>query len=494
MKKLTALSILILILSLASTLRVKAAYNYNPLGDVIASAEALISSKVVDSSNILNVDGDNENIQFGELVDVTSYENRIFVVDRSNSAIYVLDNQYNYIDTFGNEGLGKLDTPQGIFVTDEFIYVADSKNQRVAIYDHQLTYVREIGTPDDPTFKQFPEDKGYEFRPLKVTVDRTGRVYVIAAQIFEGIIDFNPDGTFSRYVGANTVTLSVWDAFWLNFTTEEQRKAQGYRLATTFVNLNIDKKGYLYTVSSSTEGSRVIKKLNNKGEDVLTRNGYFPPAGDVWTISGNVNVPTGSSELIDIEVNEYGTYSVLDKTRGRIFTYDFEGNLLYIGGQLGNVGGAKNNQSSLFLSPEALCYHDNKILVVDSMNKNIVVLEYTEFATLVNQATNYYFEGDYISASKIWEDVLVLNTNYYLAYAGIGKAQLRDGNYQDAMVNLKLGYDDYNYSKAYKQYRYDKLTIVFPYFLGVGIVTVVYLFGRSIKKSVLAEKEDEKNG
>jgi len=493
MKKMSIFVITFLLLVSISSTNIKAAYNYSPLGDVVASAEALIVKKVVDSSNTTNPLGQRVFVNYGTLVDVFSFQDKIYLVDSGNSIIHVLDGEFHYLESFGSSnGPGKLASPRGIFVNSDEIHVADYGNYRVAVFNHQYEFVKEITTPNDPTFKQFPSDaNGYDFKPLKVAADRTGRVYVIADQIFEGIVDFNPDGTFSRYIGGNTITLSLWDAFWLRFTTEQQRKAQGFRLATTFINLNVDQDGYIYTVSSSGQGQRVIKKLNYKGKDVLVRNGYVPQIGDVHTVFKNTNVPTGSSEFIDIDVNEIGTYSVLDKTRGRIFTYDFEGNLLYIGGQLGNVGGAVNNQSSLFNQPEALSYHGNQILVVDSLNKNLVVLEYTEFAQLVNFANQYYFHGDYERAGQTWREVLVLNTNYYLAYAGIGKAQLREGNYRQAMANAKRGYDDYTYSKAYQPYRYNQLTAIFPYLAGTGLACVAYLFGKSIYRSVKAEKEEE---
>jgi len=480
-------------LILAFTFRVNASYNYSPFEDAIASAEALIAKKVIDASNLVTQTGDLANVSFGVLSDVFAYQNEIYISDTSKNCVYVLDNEYRYLTTFGiDSGEGSLKSPKGLYVTEDYIYVADSGNYRVAVFDHDYNFSSEILAPDDPTFKQSPSDtQGYDFKPLRIAVNSTGRVYVIADQIFEGIIDFNPDGSFSRYLGANTVTLSVWEAFWLKLTSEEQRQAQGYRLATTFVNLNVDENGYIYSVSSSTENNKVIKKLNYKGTDVLIRNGYVDLSGDIITLEGNVNVPTGSSEFIDIDVNDYGSFSVLDRTRGRIFTYDFEGNLLYVGGQIGNIGGAVNNQSSLFLSPQALCYHDNKILVVDSLNKNLVVLEYTEFANLVNQATQYYYNGDYENAKDRWEEVLVLNTNYYLAYAGIAKAQLREGNFEAAMINAKLGFDDYTYSKAYQPYRYLKLTVILPYVMGFSIAGVIFLIGKSIYKSVKVSKEDE---
>lgn len=492
MRKFISLGLFIILLF--SLPRVSAAYNYSPLMDVIASAEALIVNQVVDSSNLVDSNNDSIEYKFGTLVDVATFNDDIYIVDSSNNKIVVLDENFHYKATFPDPSEATLNAPRGIFITKNYIYVADTNNLRVAIFDHDYNYVREITQPDDPTFKSSPEDvDGYDFKPLKIAVDRNERVYVVADQIFEGIIDFNPDGTFSRYVGANTVTISAWEAFWLLFTSEEQRKAQGYRFATTFVNLNVDEEGHLYTVSSSREGNQVIKKLNYKGKDVLIRNGYFPQIGDVYTIGGRVKVPTGSSEFVDIDVNDYGTYSVLDRTRGRIFTYDFEGNLLYIGGQLGNIGGVTDNQSSLFLQPEALTYYKDKLLVVDSLNKNLVVMEYTEFAKLVNEATYHYYHGDYDKAKEIWEEVLVHNTNYYLAYAGIGKSQIRHGNYKEAMENLKIGYDDYNYSKAYKQYRYDRLMKVFPYVIGLSLVVLVYLFVKSIRNSLKLEREDEKN-
>jgi len=474
--------------------KVKAAYNYSPLLEVVASAEALIINQVVDSSNIVDQNNQRVNVSFGSLVDVATYNGDIYIVDNSNNKVYVLDENFHYKASFPDPSDTTLKSPNGIYVTKDYIYVADTNNLRVAIFDHNYKLVSEIKNPDDPTFKKDPSDKeGYDFKPLKVTVNRSGRVYVVAEQIFEGILDFNPDGSFSRYVGANTVTVSAWEAFWLLFTSEAQRKAQGYRLATAFVNLCIDDDGYLYTVSSSSEGAKVIKKLNYKGHDVLIRNGYFSQIGDVVLPEGNKDVPTGSSEFIDIDVNEYGTYSVLDKTRGRIFTYDFEGNLLYIGGQLGNVGGSVNSQRSLFLKPEALTYYKDKILVVDSLNKNLVVLEYTEFAKLVNEATYQYYLGNYEEAKKFWEEVLIHNTNYYLAYAGIGKAQYREGNYEEAMQNLKIGYDDYYYSRAYQKHRYAKLVAISPYIIGGGIALVLYLFYRSLRNSLKLEREEENN-
>ena len=497
MKKLLLVFVLTLQVFLFTSVELGAtSYNYTPFLDVIYSAEAMSVTRVVDSSNLVNELDQRVSFTFGDLVDISVFEDRIYLVDQSNHAVHVLNQEYQWITSIKSDsGDGKLTQPRSVYITKDAIYIADWGNQRVAIFNHEYQFVSSITAPNDPTFKQSPEQTtGYDFRPLKITVDRTGRVYVIADQIFEGILDFNPDGSFSRYVGANTITMSLWEAFWLRFTSEEQRLSQGYRLATTFINLKVDEQGYLYTVSSVNEGIKMIKKLNYKGIDVLNRNGYIPQNGDQNTPSNVRGVPSGGSQFVDIDVNEFGNVMVLDRTRGRIFTYDFDGNLLYVAGQLANVGGNQTNLSNAFLSPSALVYFQDKVLVVDQMNKNMMEFSYTEFGKLVNQATKEYYLGNYESAKALWEEVLVLNTNYFLAYAGIAKAELRSGDYESAMKNAKLGYDDLTYSRSYQPYRYSKLVVVFPYLIGGALVLLVYLFGRTIVKSVQKAREEENIG
>lgn len=497
MKKIIILGLFTLVLSLTTSIPLQAtSYNYTPFLDVIYSAQAMTVSRVVDSSNLLNIAQQRVSFSFGDLVDLAVFQDHVYIVDQSNHAVHVLNKDYQWVHSMmADSGEAKLTQPRAVFVTQDYIYIADWGNQRIAIFNHDYTYHTSITAPNDPTFKQSPGDtKGYDFRPLKLTVDRTGRVYVIADQIFEGILDFNPDGSFSRYVGANTITLSLWDAFWLRFTSEEQRAAQGYRLATTFINLKVDQQGYLYTVSSLSEGPRVIKKLNFKGIDVLNRNGYIPQVGDPIGVLSNRNVPSGQSQLVDIDVNEFGNYMVLDRVRGRIFTYDFDGNLLYVAGQLANIGGNQHNLSNAFLNPTALTYFQDKVLVIDQMNKNLIEFSYTEFGRLVNQATEQYYLGHYETAKDLWEEVLVLNTNYFLAYAGIAKAQLRSGEYELAMQNAKLGYDDITFSRSYQPHRYQQLVVVFPYLIGISLFALVYAFGRTIFQSVKKAKEEENVG
>src|SRR5690625_7742375 len=84
----------------------------------------------------------------------------------------------------------------------------------------------------------------------------------------------------------------------------------------------------------------------------------------------------GSSTFVDIDVNEYGVYSALDYKRGRVFTYDEDGNLLYIFGQIGE-------QRGTFRSPVASARMNDDMHVLDKGFNWLTRVEPTQFGSLV---------------------------------------------------------------------------------------------------------------
>ena len=84
--------------------------------------------------------------------------------------------------------------------------------------------------------------------------------------------------------------------------------------------------------------------------------------------------------------------------------------------------------------------------------------------------------------------VLTLNTNYLLAYGGIGKAQYRQGKYQEAMENFKLASDIANYSAAYKEYRTERLENILPYVLVIFFLGIIALMVRGAYKTIKSQR------
>ncbi len=348
---------------------------------------------------------------------------------------------------------------------EDLLYLCDKSNAQIVIVDaNTFEVVQVVTAPANADFAS-------KFAPLKIVTDSSGRMYIISASVYEGIILMSPKGDFMRYVGVNYTTLSFWDAFMRNFKTEEQLAQETSILSTEFNNLAIDEKGFLYTVSrgiynasnNTTDYTKMIKRINQAGNDVLIRNGYSVPQGDLVIVKTSDSA--AASKFSAITVNEYGVYTVADTTMGRLFTYDNEGNLLYIS------GGSGLEQTDIS-APVAVCYQGENVLVLDSGNCAVLRYEPTDFARSINKATEYQYHGDSVAASNEWSNVIATNPNYQLAYVGVGKTLLENGRYQEAMLYFEKGDDVAYYSRAYKKYRDSIIKEYFPYVMYGGLVLI----------------------
>jgi tetratricopeptide (TPR) repeat protein len=140
------------------------------------------------------------------------------------------------------------------------------------------------------------------------------------------------------------------------------------------------------------------------------------------------------------------SYACFDFVRGRIFMYDFQGNLLYAFGGLGNREGC-------FLQPTALNQMGRSLYALDSGTTALTRFDMTDYGERINRALDEYKAGRYESSAEVWEEVLKMNGNYDLAYIGIGRAALRQGEYQKAMKYYKLKRFREGYGKAFQLYR-----------------------------------------
>ncbi|MFG1735097.1 gluconolactonase [Paenibacillus sp. 843] len=394
----------------------------------------------------------------------------IYVMDSGNKRIVCLDETWKVvrvIDTFMNDG--KEDgfaNPTGIFIDgDEQIYVADTDHQRVVVLTAEGTLVRIIEQPESDVLPQ-----GFQFIPLKVTVDEAKRVFVVARGVYEGIMQFEEDGTFLGYVGTIKVKRDYGDYFWRLVSTSAQKAQMRLFIPTEFSNLDIDGKGFVYATNIDVGSKEPIKRLNPSGEDVLKRFGYFPVAGDIY-----YRRTVGPSKFVDIKVLGDGIYSALDSTQGRVFTYDETGNLLYVYGGIGN-------QLGVFKTPAAIEQLGDRQLVLDRGKASIVMFEPTEFGKHVNLAVRHHYRGEDAEAERYWERVLQLNANYDIAYIGIGKAKLMKGENKEALRYFELGMDRKNYSVAYKRYRREVMKEHFGTILSVGTSAVLlYAVYRTVR-------------
>lgn len=398
----------------------------------------------------------------------------VYVADTGNNRIVAINPDMTVdrvISSFDNEGTE--DTflgPCGVYCSPENeLYIADTENKRVVILDAEGKLLDIIQDLESDAFKE-----NFEFFPLKVSVDYAGRVYVVAKNIFQGIMAFDQEHEFMGYFGTINVTVTLWQRFWRIFSTAEQRARQAQFIPTEFTNIDIDQAGFVYATNLDSAGGQAVRKLNPKGIDVITqnKNSKHNLSGDATFTTLSKDTYQGASEIIDVKVRNGGMFSLLDRKRGRIFTYDNEGNILYIFGGMGT-------QEGTFKLPTALETYDNKIYVLDSDTCSITVFAPTEYGRAINEAVRLRFEGDEAEAIQIWEDVLRMDSNNEMAYSGIGKAYLSAGDNEKAMYYLRMGENQSFYSIAFKRYRNDLLRDNLAWILTVGAIALVVGMGVS---------------
>ena len=375
----------------------------------------------------------------GDLYIADTGNNRIVVVEQTTLEVKQI------ITSFRNDGQeDTFNAPYGVCVSEnEQLYIADKENQRIVVLELDGTLVKIVSDPQSDVLEE-----GFVFKPLKVTVDYADRIYCIAQNMFQGIMVFESEGNFTGFFGTINVQLTMWEKFWKRIATKEERQNQQLYIATEFTGMDVDEHGFVYATNIDEAGEQGVRRLNPRGEDVIKKGENENVGGDLW-IDGS-GAYAGVSQITDVVYRDDGIYSLLDRKRGRIFTYDHEGNLLYIFGGLGT-------QEGTFTTPVAIEQWGDQLMVLDASRAAIYLFSATEYGRLINEAVALRYDGDEALAVPLWERVLELDENNELANTGIGKAYLSAGDNVTAMKFLKKGMNREYYSVAFKRYRNDLL-------------------------------------
>jgi len=397
----------------------------------------------------------------------------VYILDSGNDRIICADDRWNVLRVIsGFDNAGREDAfnnPGGIFVSEaKEIYVADTDNARVVVLTNEGELVKIVADPQSDILPG-----GFQFKPVKLTVDKAGRLFVVARGVFEGLMQFDESGEFLGYVGTINVTQSFADKLWRRLATDAQRERMQLFIPTEFSSVDIDRKGFVYSTNVDLNSQTPIKRLNPSGQDVLKRFGFHPVMGDVrFRMFGN---NAGPSRFTDIKVLDGGMYTALDAYRGRLFTYNDEGELLY-------AFGGRGTQLGVFNTPVAVDRIGDRLVVLDRGKNNIVVFRPTMFGRSVHEATTLRYEGKDAEAVEVWKEVLRLNSNYDIAYIGIGKSLLMEKKNKEAMEYFRLGMQREYYSLAFKRYRREVMQAHFGVFMtAASTLAAAWLAFRIVK-------------
>ncbi|MBQ3016103.1 MAG: YIP1 family protein [Clostridia bacterium] len=453
-------------------------YTYSIDGEPLKSPTAYTPVREVDYKDMdlgrLGVTGTDLKLKAPTDV-VTDNEGNVYIVDRENNRIVVLNKYYTakaIIDTYVDD-YGKTQTfssPNGIFVTDptvsanqeKFIYICDTENERIVIFDEYFNYSRTIYKPESALVNDFKLDA--------IAVDKYGRIFAVSKQFQEGVIVLSNEGDFTGFIGAQKVSYSVLEMVWRNFQSKEQRQNQVKNLSVAYNNITVDTDGFVYVTNDQLEASKQfkaiksksaenspVKKLNSAGNEIMKRNGFFDPGGEVAvsTISPTNNV----SKIIDIAIGPNGSWTILDNAKAkdarmRMFTYDQNGNLLFAFGDKGDLlGQGQNFVSITYQEVDGVTY----LIALDNTANKFTVYAPTAYCDTIMKALENENLHNYSESIKYWQEVLTKNNNFDLAYIGIGKALYSQGKFDESMEMLSKAYETAQYSKAFAETRKDLL-------------------------------------
>ena len=533
MKRFTSLlCLLFVLLMVVSIIPVGASkayqtYTYSIDGKALYSPDAYTAQKALDYTDM----GLSENLNDANDI-VVDAEQNIYIVDTKNARIVCLDRYYK-VRTFESgehkgepmilknfvNGYGVADSflqPQGMFVTaDRYavnaegervlkypgkIYVCDTENSRIVTFWLNGEFASIIEKPESALF-----GSDAQYSPIAVAVDNYDRIFVVSNQTNEGVIVMTDEGEFTGFIGAQQSVTSVWDEIWKRFQSEEQRAKNLTVTSYPYNNIAINERGFIYAtiwaddlknqMTSAISGQDTsglyapCKLLNPAGDEIMRRNGFWPPAGEIDLGSPYDKEYLGPSRIIDVACGPQQTWTIVDRdkadidhARNKLYTYDYDGNLLFAFGGSGNLLGN-------FKGIKSIVYQGDNLLVLDNSgsNQQLIVFKRTEYGDVLIRALQHQNEREYELAINDWEEILMMNSNYDAAYIGIGKSHAAIGEYEEALEYYKAAYDTENYSTAYKELRKEWISKIFL-LIPVVVIALCLLIGKFMRYAAKVNK------
>lgn len=469
-------------------------YTYNYKQEAVPTPEAASVAIYADRAHMKLPQ--NGTLKDANDVDVDDNGN-VYIADTGNNRILVLDSNCVFKTELkmlkGADGsVTALSSPKGVYAaSDGMIYIADTGNNRIVVLDSEFNYIGDRTATSNQVYKD-----NFVFTPNKVAADRFGRVYVVAEGVYDGIMEFDPMGNFLGFTGAPPVKVTLSDIFWNLVGSEKQKEQRLKFIPVEFDNIDMDYEDFVYTVTSNVDQwdpaqSLPVRKQTALGHNILKVSPVLEyPIGDIEYLNSSEETDIiGPSKFVDVAASESYGYACLDAKRKRIFVYNDDGEILFIFGGEGSTEG-------LFRNPVGIVCEGTKIYVLDNTAAALTVFELTDYAKLIIQAQKDYVDGNYDASLEEWKQVLKINSNLDMAYAGVGKIMLRNGDYKDVLDYFKYAGNKTFYSKAYKYYRDEWLAQNFGWCCLViaVIIILLVLYFKLWRKKLIAREGLKKYG
>ena len=268
-----------------------------------------------------NVDPEGMGKPFG----IAVKNKRIYITDTQQRSVVVFDLANSRFYQFGIEGQGTLIKPMGITISSQNeIYVVDITAKRIAVYDLDGKYLRELGNSEDL------------LRPTGITVSPSGdRLYIVDTGGIES--------QRHRVLIYNAKTGELLKTF--------GKRGQAHGEFNMPLQIGMSPNGNVNIVDSANFRIQTFDPDGN----------FIRSFGSVGRQRGQFSRPKG------IAVNAEGHIYVSDAAFGNVQIFNAEGQLLLHIGERGTAGGP----GRFMLPADVAIDEQGKIYIIDQFFRKI---------------------------------------------------------------------------------------------------------------------------
>ena len=361
----------------------------------------------------------------------------IYIADTGNGRVAVFNPQNGEINSFGEN---ILKNPCGLFVLDDgTVYVADEGLPAVVVFSPDKTEIMRITRPKSHLFSD-----SAAFAPRNVVVTAEKNIFVVSTGTYEGLLQFSDSGEFQGFFAANKRPLNLLETVQDLIYTEKQKDSSLTRIPRQIENIDISAKDLIYSVTQSAshalawseaeaQTDNSLKLHNMAGTNILARGRLM---SDEWN-------------FVDVASGSYGNSYALTYT-GLIYEYDSGGNLVFsFGGRA-----VSSERNGLFTVASAVDVDENGLVYVLDMERALIqVFCPTDFAVTMHKAIFDLESGNYESGEQSWRNVLRLNGMSKSAHIGYGKSLFHQQKFEQALEEFRIANDKAYYSETFWELR-----------------------------------------
>jgi len=230
--------------------------------------------------------------EFSDLKAASIDDQDVIILDGDSLKIYKLDGRLRFKVGSSGDADGQFDSPQGVFLDKDKIYVADTGNQRIQIFSRDGIYLNKIANDENADTTLFQ-------RPTRVAVDNNQNLFVLDEEDKQVLV-FSPQGKLLYRIGR-----SENDAESNEDEEGEEGSDRGGLNSTVFKDLydiTVDPDGNLYILGGIENNPATMQVYNGPvkiisfGSQVESRVGLTEPK--------TISIPPARKTVVSIYDDE----------------------------------------------------------------------------------------------------------------------------------------------------------------------------------------------